>query len=82
MRPNAPADFQPTHHHPGGVKLATYDGVPIGPRLDMRLPRENFCMTRPRLDAHLATCHQLADGSGVPLQTAVEVGVAPEFRQG
>jgi len=30
---------------------------------------------------HLATYHQPADGSGVPLQTAVEGGVVPEFRR-
>ncbi|MFM2004449.1 MAG: hypothetical protein RLZZ09_104, partial [Pseudomonadota bacterium] len=30
---------------------------------------------------HLATYHQPADGSGVPLQTAVEGGLVPEFRR-
>jgi hypothetical protein len=30
---------------------------------------------------HLATYHQPADGSGVPLHTAVEGGVVPEFRR-
>lgn len=30
---------------------------------------------------HLATYHQPVDGSGVPLQTAVEGGVVPEFRR-
>jgi hypothetical protein len=30
---------------------------------------------------HQATYHQPADGSGIPLQTAVEGRVVPEFRQ-
>jgi hypothetical protein len=42
---NLPAHYQPTNRYPGGFKLATYNGVPIGTLLDTLPPGADFCMT-------------------------------------